>query len=61
MAMVKNKNESIHVRLTEADKEALDELVDKLGRPAAQIAREALKKEIAELQKAQLVVEPATV
>jgi hypothetical protein len=54
MAMTSNnKAESIHVRLTETDKEALDELAATLDRPAAQIAREAVREKIAELQKAQ--------
>lgn len=49
--MKANKTGSIHVRLTEGDKETLEELAATLDRPASQIAREAVKEKIAELQK----------
>ena len=59
MTMLNNKTESIKVRLTEADKEALEELAVELDRPASQIAREAVREKIASLREVGPVAEPA--
>ncbi len=45
-----NKDQRVNIRLVEADKQALEQIVERLDRPASQIARDAIRQKIAELR-----------
>lgn len=53
---MQNKSEFIQIRLTEPDKAELDRVAEALDRPASQIAREAVRKEVARLKRTNAAV-----
>jgi predicted transcriptional regulator len=46
------KNDTIQIRISEAEKEALNEIALKLDIPASQIVRDAVRARLAELKQA---------
>lgn len=54
-----SKSEFIQVRLTEPDKQDLDRVAEVLDRPASQIAREAVRKEVERLKRSNAKVKEA--
>jgi predicted transcriptional regulator len=56
---MQTKTEFIQIRLTEPDKVDLDRVAEVLDRPASQIARDAVRKEVERLKRSNAKVKAA--